>query len=354
MGKRNLKTDILRRYNMKKLLAFFIAVVLAFSLVGCGSSPKQSVGYATDAYIPEPMEAPQMEENRVAFDSLTAEEAKSTSTEQSASSRKRIRTFDLEVETLEYENFLAALKQEVLRCSGYIESSNVSGNSYNYTSNRYASFVCRIPSQNVDSFIGTVDGLGNITYKTENETDVTLNYVDTEARISSLKTEYDRLLELLSEAENIDTLIMLESRLTDVRYQLESYESQLRTYDNLIDYSTVTIGVNEVKRTTPVEAKTVWEQIGSEFSDNVYDIWQDLQDIFVWFVSNIPYFFIWGIIIFIIVLIVKRILRNNKQYQIKKAYRKAQKEKKKAEKLAKKNGEKIAEEPSTEPENIEE
>ncbi len=339
---------------MKKFLAFFISVVLAFSLVGCGASPKQSVGYATDAYIPEPMEAPLTEENLSAFGGVSGAENKSTSESRPSGERKRIRTFNLEVETLEYDTFLTALAQEVSRCGGYIESSNISGNSYNFSSNRYANFICRIPSQNVDSFIGTVDGLGNITYKTENETDVTLNYVDTEARISSLKTEYDRLLELLSEAENVDTLIMLESRLTEVRYELESYESQLRTYDNLIDYSTVTIGVSEVKRATAMEAKTVWEQIGSEFSDNVYDIWQDLQNIFVWFVSSIPYFLIWGVIVLIIVLIVKRILKNNKQYQTKKAYRKAQKEKKKAEKLAKKNGEKSAEETSTEPEKEEE
>ena len=339
---------------MKKFLAFFIAVVLAFSLVGCGSSPKEAASYATDAYIPEPMEAPLTEENLSAFDGMSVTENKSTSESRPSGERKRIRTLNLEVETLEYDTFLTALAQEVSRCGGYIESSNISGNSYNFSSNRYASFICRVPSQNVDPFIGTVDGLGNITYKTENETDVTLNYVDTEARISSLKTEYDRLLELLSEAENVDTLIMLESRLTEVRYELESYESQLRTYDNLIDYSTVTIGVSEVKRATAMEAKTVWEQIGSEFSDNVYDIWQDLQNIYGWFVSSIPYFLIWGVIVLIIVLIVKRILKNNKQYQIKKAYRKAQKEKKRAEKLAKKNGEKAAEEPSTEPENKEE
>ena len=339
---------------MKKILALFLAAVLALSLAGCGGSPKQAVGYITDAYATEPMEAPQTEESLNAFDGMYGTENKSVSENLPSGERKRIRTFELEVETLEYETFLSTLKQEVSRCGGYIESSNVSGNSYNFTSNRYANFTCRIPAQNVDSFIGTVDGLGNITYKTENETDVTLNYVDTEARISSLKTEYDRLLELLSEAENVDTLIMLESRLTEVRYELESYESQLRTYDNLVDYSTVTVGVSEVKRTTATEAKTVWEQIGSEFSDNVYSIWQDLQDIFVWFVSSIPYFLIWGVIVLIIVLIVKRILRNNKQYQVKKAYRKAQKEKKKAEKLAKKNGEKVAEEPGTEPENKEE
>ncbi len=336
---------------MKKILAFFLTAILLLSFVGCGSS-----GKATDYAYPasEPMQWAETEEAAFGaeYEYNTNSSNVTTSEKQSSSGRKRIRTFDLTVETLEYEKFLTTLQQEVVNNGGYIETSDISGNSYNYTSNRYANFTCRIPSQNVDAFIGTVGGLGNITYKTEKETDVTLNYVDTEARISSLKTEYDRLLELLGEAENIDTIVLLEERLTEVRYELESYQSQLRTYDNLVDYSTVTINVNEVKRATVTETKTVWEKISSEFSDNVYDIWTDLQDFFIWFVSNIPYFLIWGVIILIIVLIVRRILKNNKQYQTKKAYRKAQKEKAKAEKLAKKNGEKSEQKEITEtPEN---
>ena len=83
--------------------------------------------------------------------------------------------------------------------------------------------------------------------------------MDTEARISSLQTEYDRLLELLAQAESVDSLISLEARLSDVRYQLESYKSQLRTYDNLVDYSTVSISVSQVLRVTSPEEKSAWE-----------------------------------------------------------------------------------------------
>ena len=34
-------------------------------------------------------------------------------------------------------------------------------------------------------------------------------------------------------------------------YEIESYESQLRTHDNLIDYTTVTIYISEVERLSP-------------------------------------------------------------------------------------------------------
>ena len=327
-----------------KILAVILALIIVLS--GCSSrnlaadSMTESFdgGYWGDNKLEEPeAEAPEyiVEEDAI-FDSAADSSA---SANEYTGSRKLIRTFDLEVETLEFDSFVASVKAEVSSLGGYIENSSVSGNSYNYSSSRYANFTCRIPSEKLSEFVDTVGGLGNVTYSYEDARDVTLSYVDTEARITSLQTEYDQLLELLAEAENIDTIILLQQRLTEVRYQLESYKSQLRTYDNLVDYSTVNLNVHEVKRITAPEQETVWERISSDFSDNVYDIWVDLQDFFVWFVASIPYFAIWAVIIIIIILIIKLCLRNSPRYQARKAARKALKERRKAEKLAKKAAE---------------
>ena len=178
--------------------------------------------------------------------------------------------------------------------------------------------------------------------------------MDTEARIASLQTEYDRLLELLAQAESVDTLIMLEQRLSDVRYQLESYKSQLRTYDNLVDYSTVEISVDEVQRVSSPEEEGVFARIQSGFSDSLYSVGTGLVDFFVWFVANIPYFAVIAVIALIIVLIVMACLKNSPRHKAKVARKKAEKERRKAERLAKKNGVLPTEAPVPEkPENSE-
>ena len=332
---------------MKKLriLTLILAVALIFGGCGASSLSLDSKNEAFDAggwteemkpVEPEaPMEMPEMEyvTEDSAFDNSIST---NTSGNLPSVNRKLIRTFNLDVETLDFEKFVSDLKAEISSLGGYIESSSVNGNSYNYSSSRYANFTCRIPAEKVPAFLNTIDGLGNVTYSYENTTDVTLTYVDTEARIKSLQTEYDRLLELLAEADSIDTIILLEQRITDVRYQIESYTSQLRTYDNLVDYSTVTLGINEVKRVSAGEKETVWERISSDFGDNVYDIWISAQDFFVWFVANTPYFIIWAAIIAVIVLIINRCFKNNAKWQERKAARKARKEYKKAQKLAEK------------------
>lgn len=331
----------IRRFDKMKNIRLF-AVIAAFLVLmsGCGAAEialnSKTEAYDSAYFFEDSAEAPEMEyvtEEKPILDSVSSSAGQPN---QYSGNRKLIRTFDLNVETLEFDEFVSDLKNEVAALGGYIENSSVSGNSYNYSSNRTASFTCRIPSGKLDEFINTVGGMGNVTYSYESAEDITLSYVDTEARIASLQTEYDRLLELLAEAENIDSIIILEQRITDVRYQLESYKSTLRTYDSLVDYSTVRLNANEVKRVTATEQETVWERISADFGDNIYDIWVGFQDFFVWFIASIPYFIIWGIIIAVIAIIVRRILKNSPKWQERKAARKRRKEYEKAQKLAEK------------------
>ncbi|MBQ2795078.1 MAG: DUF4349 domain-containing protein [Oscillospiraceae bacterium] len=331
---------------MKKFRILAFALIFVFIFTGCGASSKElssnfkeDIFYDYDGAFVEEWAQESVEEPGAmpVTDSVIDKSSASSAEDFNPQGRKLIRTFNLDVETLEFDDFVAAVKKEVSALGGYLESSGVSGNSYNYTSSRSADFVCRIPSDKVDEFVNTVGGLGNVTHSYEDAKDITLSYVDTEARIKSLQTEYDQLLELLAEAENIDTIILLQQRLTEVRYQLESYQSQLRTYDNLVDYSTVNLNVYEVKRVTSPEPESVWQRIGNDFGDNVYDIWVGAEDFFVWFVANIPYFIIWAIIIAVILVVLNLVFKNNPHIQERRAARKARKEYKKAQKLANKN-----------------
>lgn len=52
---------------------------------------------------------------------------------------------------------------------------------------------------------------------------MTLQYVDVESRKKALETEQERLMELLSSAENMEDLLAIESKLSEVRYELENY-----------------------------------------------------------------------------------------------------------------------------------
>lgn len=233
--------------------------------------------------------------------------------------QKLIRTVDLSVETKEFDQLMDGLGAQVKQLGGYIENlEKYNGSSYSgYRFQRYANLTLRIPREKLDGFLETVSGICNVVRQSENEQDVTLSYVDMESRRNALKTEQERLLEFMEQAQTMEDIISIESRLSEVRYQLESMESQLRALSNQVEYSTVYLDVSEVRDLTQVEEQTTGERIVSGFGDSLKDIGRGIVEFAVWFVVNIPYFILWAVVISLAVLVIRKIVKHKKGKKLK-------------------------------------
>jgi len=227
--------------------------------------------------------------------------------------RKLIKDVKLRLETRKFDTFVSELRKEINLFGGFIQTSEITGNSYSYDTDRYASLTIRIPSDKLDDFTNKVSSLGNVTEKSEGSKDVTLDYVDKQSRIKALKTEQDSLLRLLEAVNNLNDIITIQNQLTDVRHELESLESQLRTYDDLIDYSTVTMNVYEVERETPAKDRSMWQEIGENLSENVNSIGKACQNLFVYFVSSLPFLLIMAVIALVTLIIIRLAIKKNKR-----------------------------------------
>ena len=229
-----------------------------------------------------------------------------------STNRKIIERINLRVETKEFDLLLNKLEEELAKLGGYMESSSVSGNSYRYEGNRYANLTVRVPSDKTSGFTTFVSENSTITNKEVSTEDVTLSYVDMESRVSALETEKAALESLLAKAETVDDIIIIRNQLTDVIYEIESYESRLRAYDNLIEYTTISIYISEVERVTVVEEQNIWQEIGDNLKENFEDVGHDLVRAFVFVVSNLPYFMVWAVIISIVIFVVKKVIKKPK------------------------------------------
>ena len=200
---------------------------------------------------------------------------------------------------------MSAIRTQVKTLEGYIESMNTYNGStyYGYSGTRNANMTIRIPAAQLDDFLNTISGIGNVIRRSENEDDITLTYVDLESHKAALLAEQTSLLELLEKAETVEDIITLQSRLSDIRYQLESMESQLRTFDNKVDYSTVYLNIDEVEVLTPVQEKTTWERISEGFMNSLKNIGNGFKEFAVWFVINLPYLILWAAIIAVMIFV---------------------------------------------------
>lgn len=334
---------------MKKILAYLITgVTVAGMLSGCGggsSSYKASEPMAMASESAEYYSDDMYESNYAAEEAIADNGIEKVGDETvENTNRKIIKNVNIEAETEEFDNFIANVEAKVKSLGGYMESTNISGRSISSSkpNMRNASLTARIPAKNLDSFVSNVSELSNITNKSESAEDVTLNYADTEAHIKSLRTEQQRLDQLLLQADDIETIIAIEARITDVRYELESYESRLRSMDNKIDYSTVYISVREVERYTPVEEpdETIGHRILVGFTENLIEAKDFVVNFIVEFIIAIPILVV--LIIFvavpvIIIFFVVRFLVEKFKGPEYRAQAKAKREEKKAAKKAKKS-----------------
>ena len=294
---------------MKKYLSLIVSLaLLAALLAGCGSSDSRST-MAYDGAMMEyaAAEAPAAAAEGAALKNATAE----TSPASLPQNRKWIVTVNLTAETDDLDALRAALDEKITALNGYVEDQSVYNGSTYQSGRRYrsANLTIRIPADSIDSFLQDVDGLANVVRQNKSLEDVTLSYVATESRLKALETEETRLLELLSQADNMTDLLEIEGRLAEVRYEIENYASQKRLYDNQIDYATVYLAIEEVQEYTPVEEPTLWERISKGFRDNLEGVGDDLLDVLVWFIVSLPYLVVFAIVITLVVFIVKPIRR---------------------------------------------
>lgn len=295
----------------KKVLACVLSGILAVSIFGCGSKSMMatesavadSAAYDDMAYDSGYDTTESASEEEATGGSVTSENGIE---EVQETDRKLIRNVNLSLQTKEFDTVLENMSQKVKDLGGYVQDSSVWGSSSDYSSSRSASYTLRIPSDKLDEFIDVVETLGNVTYKNESVDDVTLQYVDVESHKKALETEQERLLALLEQAESVEDIIAIENRLSDVRYELENYESQIRLLDNQIDYSTVYVDISEVSRVTDTGKQGFFEEVASRFNDSIYVVLMGLRGFAVGVLGSLPILVVWGVILAAVVILLRK------------------------------------------------
>ena len=286
--------------------------------------------------------APAMEAE-AAMDSVVAETTAASAAASSGSGstvgeipapeRKLIKNVSMGIETMEFDTLVSNISAKVENLGGYIENSWIEGESLQKKRQgsgtyigRTANITARVPAKRLDEFVTNVSENGNVTSKSESVSDMTLQYMDIESRKKSLETERSRLWELLAQAESVDAVITIQSRISEIEYQLDNFNSQLRLYDNQVDYATVNLNLSEVKTysPTPQEKESVVSRMIRGLQDTLDGLAEFFEDLLVGLVSLLPVIALLAVFVGIVMAVVRRLLRRRRE---KKEKRKAEEEK---------------------------
>lgn len=160
---------------------------------------------------------------------------------------KVISTYEMELRTDAFDAHYEALVSKAKAMGGYVQYGNVWGTKPEVygDSGRTAELTFRIPAEQAEAFLTFAEGNGEVVRQSVNTEDVTLDYYDRETRLEVLRAQLDRLQSILVETDNLADIIELEQAISDVTLEIEQMTTQLRRYDDLIDYATVHIYLYE-------------------------------------------------------------------------------------------------------------
>jgi hypothetical protein len=193
---------------------------------------------------------------------------------------KIVRTGSLSLQVKDLEAALRAARDAIRTAGGYIGASRQSNNG----ESSVASVTYRIPSDRWEESLQTLRGLGKVLDEQTNAIEVTGQLVDLQARIDNLRASERALQGIAAKATKIADVLEVESRLTEVRGQIEQLDGQRAHLSDQAGLGTLTVtfGLQVVAVTEAAKGWNAGEEV-DRASATLVDILQALGTAGIWF-----------------------------------------------------------------------
>jgi hypothetical protein len=218
---------------------------------------------------------------------------------------KIIRTGQLQLEVPDVTKALLAARSAIQGIGGYIGASQ----QYQDGDETVATITYRIPADKWETALDALRKLGKELTENTSSADVTGQIVDLDARIRNLKASETALVGYISKATKVSDVLDIESRLSDVRGQIEQLTAQKAGLDDQVAYATlaVTFGVN-----VPAvqAAAATWDPAGDadRAGATLVGFLQGLVTAGIWFgIVWLPILLVLAVVVGVVVVVGRRI-----------------------------------------------
>jgi hypothetical protein len=170
-----------------------------------------------------------------------------------ARNRQLIYTATVELEVDDYDRARSALTAAARERGGFVSNANERRHTATGGNFTTGTVTYRVPADEYESFLATVNETGTVVSSQQNTEDVTDQVVDLEARLRTLRAQRDRLRELYDQANDTEDVLAVEERLAEVQTEIERAEARLASLERQVALSTVTVEIREPRPGAPPE-----------------------------------------------------------------------------------------------------
>lgn len=198
---------------------------IAFALTACGTTSPDSSNMSSGA-----MPMPGAE---IAMDNKMAV---------TTDNRAVIKTASIGVRVKDIQKGVDEATAVAKEFNGQVDDSSIYKNPGTNEING-ANLTIRVPADQLENAIEKLRKIGEVENYSVSSSDVTMQKVDLEARISSLETSITRFKELIASATNASDLIAAESALAERQAELDSLNAQMKYLSQQVEMSAIYVSM---------------------------------------------------------------------------------------------------------------
>jgi len=277
------RTDIPRRTTRTHISLLIALIVAAAILAACGAQGGGDAGPADfDAQGRSTVvDGAALDEAAVGDRDVPAGGGPESGVPNALPAEQRIiKTGEVAIEVETVSTALARVRALAIELGGYV------GDSQAGTLDQSATLTLRIPANRFgDALVQLHELEGEVIAEATREQDVTSQIVDLEARIANLEASEASYRLLLDRAERIEDVLAVQSRLDEVRGQIEQLKAQLENVAGQADLSTLTVTL--IPRAQPIDAQSQSWDPGAELNKalaSLVGMGQGIANGLIWFV----------------------------------------------------------------------
>jgi hypothetical protein len=158
--------------------------------------------------------------------------------------RKIVRNADLQLESDTPDEVQRQITKIADDMKGYVVEATQSSSDVRANKRDTVTMTVRVPADKFDESLEAIrKAASRVIVETVKSDDVTEEFIDVEARLKAKKSLEAQFLEIMKRANSVDDALNVQSKLSDVRAEIEKIEGRLRFLQNQTSLSTIKIRV---------------------------------------------------------------------------------------------------------------
>jgi len=227
-----------------KIIALFVVCIAMVAVAGCVGFP--TTGFNPSSASQDISTGSRPSESKMAYageaTSLPISTPSQSGSGTSGIDTKIIKTAYLTIEVNDVPGSIESLKNLAAQKGGYLSSTNIQKN---YNNRLSGSVIVRVPAAEFENILIGVKAIGTVKSVSTQGQDVTEEYVDLQAQKISYQNQLAQYNEIMKKAVKVDDVITVQQQIDRVQTELNRLEGRLKYFDSRIDFSTITVNLQE-------------------------------------------------------------------------------------------------------------